>query len=89
MENVPKGHIIHSNQINIWNVNSKYHTTTDHTKRHMKIHTMKNPYHCSLCPKKSIRSQMKGHAGENLILMHCVEGSHIKEPLKETQKRDY
>ena len=32
MENVPKGHIIHSNQINIWNVNSKYHTTTDHTK---------------------------------------------------------
>ena len=23
IENVPKGHIIHSNQINIWNVNSK------------------------------------------------------------------
>ena len=42
MENVPRGHIIHSNQINIWNVNSKYRTTTDHTKRHMKIHTMKN-----------------------------------------------
>ena len=32
MENVPK--------INILNLNSKYHTTTDHTKRHMKIHTM-------------------------------------------------
>ena len=30
-ENVLKGHIIHSNQINILNVNSKYHTTTDHT----------------------------------------------------------
>ena len=66
MENVPKGHIIHSNQINIWNVNSKKHTTTDHTKRHMKIHTMKNPYHCPLCAKKSIsRSHMKSHAREN------------------------
>ena len=52
MENVPKGHIIHSNQINIWNVNSKYHTTTDHTKRHMKIQTMENLYHCYLCAKK-------------------------------------
>ena len=40
MENVLKGHIIHSNEINIWNVNSKYHTTTDHTKRHMKIYTI-------------------------------------------------
>ena len=35
IENVPKGHIIHSNQINIWNINSKKHTITDHTKRHM------------------------------------------------------
>ena len=32
MENVPNGHILHSNQIDIWNVNSKHHTTTDHTK---------------------------------------------------------
>ena len=38
--NVPKGHIIHSDQNNIWNVNSKCHTITDHTKRHMKIHTI-------------------------------------------------
>ena len=67
MENVLKGHIIHRHKINIWYVNSKYHTTTDHTKRHMKIHTMGNPYHCSLCAKKSIsRSHMKSHARENL-----------------------
>ena len=58
---------IHSNQINIWNVNSKSHTTTDHTKRHMKIHTMKNPYACPLCAKKSIsRSDMKSQTRENL-----------------------
>ena len=35
MEHVPMGHNIHSNQINIWNVNWKYHTHTDHTQRHM------------------------------------------------------
>ena len=59
MENVPK--------INIWNLNTKYHTPTDHTKRHMKIQTMENPYHCCLCAKKSIsRSHMKSHARENL-----------------------
>ena len=62
MENVPKEHIILSNSIIILNVISKYHTTTDKTKRHMKIHTMTNPYPCSLCAKKSIsRSHMKGH----------------------------
>ena len=67
MENVSKGHIIHSDQINIWNVNSKYHTTTDNTKRHMKIHTMENQYHCSPCAKKSIfRSHMTSHARENM-----------------------
>ena len=66
MENVPKGHIIHSNEINTLNVNRKYHTNTDHTKRHMKIHTMKIPYQCSLCAKKSISmSRMKSHAREN------------------------
>ena len=27
-ENVPKGHFIHSTQINNWNVNRKYHTIT-------------------------------------------------------------
>ena len=42
MENVQKEHIILSNQIIILNVIRKYHTTTDNTKRHMKIHTMKN-----------------------------------------------
>ena len=52
MENVPKAHIIHSNQINILYVNNNYHTTTDHTKCHMKIHTKTNPYHCSMCAKK-------------------------------------
>ena len=52
MENVQEGHIIHSNQINTRNVNRKNHTTTDHTKRYIKIHNMKNPYHCSLCNKK-------------------------------------
>ena len=63
MENVPKGHIIHSDEINIWNVNSKCLAT----KRNIKIHTMKNPYHCSLCAQKSIsRSHMKSHARENL-----------------------
>ena len=53
MENVRKGYIIHSNQINIRNVNSKYHTTGDHTNLHIKIYTMKLiSYHCSLCAKK-------------------------------------
>ena len=53
MENVRKGHIIPSIKINIGNLNSKYHTARDHTKRHIKIHTMKIiPYHCSLCAKK-------------------------------------
>ena len=67
MGNVPKGHIIHSYQINIWNLNSKYHTTTDLTKPHMKIQSMKNTYHCCLCAKKSIsRSHMKSHARENI-----------------------
>ena len=54
MENLPKGYFIHSNQIIIWNVNSKYHTTTDHTKGQMKIYTMKNPYHSFLCAKNPI-----------------------------------
>ena len=53
MENVQEGHIILSNQNDIWNVISKYLTTTDHTKRHMKIHTMRNPYNCSLFSKKN------------------------------------
>jgi predicted RNA-binding Zn-ribbon protein involved in translation (DUF1610 family) len=67
MENVQKRHIIHRNENNTWNVNGKYHTTTDKTKRHIKIQTMKNQYHCSLCAKKSIcRSQMNNHATENL-----------------------
>ena len=39
MENVQMGHIIHSN---IWNENSKYHTITDHTKRYMKIHAIRD-----------------------------------------------
>ena len=67
-ENILKGHIIHSNWINTWNINRIYHTTTDHTKHHIKIYTIKkNPSHCSLCAKKSIpRSHMKSHAGENL-----------------------
>ena len=38
IENVLKEHSIHSNEINIWNVNSKYHTTKDHTKRHIKLY---------------------------------------------------
>ena len=66
-ENVLKGRIIHRHKTYIWYVNSKYHTTTDHTKCHMKIHTRENPYHCSLCGKESIpRSHMKSHARENL-----------------------
>ena len=85
MENVAKGHIIHSYEINIWNLNSKYHTTTDHTKRHMKIHTMENPYHCCLCAKKSIsRSHMKSHA-KSESFMHSVEGKSYQGTLKETQ----
>ena len=88
IEKVPKGHIIHSNQINTWNVNRKYYTTTDHTKRHMKIHTIKIPYHCSLCAKKSIsRSRMKSHARENLnpyalCEMEVVSRSHSKRRSK-------
>ena len=87
MENVLKGHIIHRHKINIWYVHSKYHTTTDHTKRHMKIHTMENPYHCSLCAKKSIsRSHMKSHARENLN-PYALCGREVisTKPLKETQ----
>ena len=45
----------------------KQYPTTDHTKRHMKIYTIKNPYHCFLCATKSIyRSHMKSHARENM-----------------------
>ena len=59
MESLPK--------IDIWYLNTKYHTTTDHTKRHMKIHTMENPYHCCLCAKKSTSTiHMKSYARENL-----------------------
>ena len=42
MENVPKGHIIHSILNNIWTVNSKYRTTTDHSRSHMKSHARYN-----------------------------------------------
>ena len=56
MENVPK--------INIWNSNTKYHTTTDHTERHMKYHTMEKPYQCCLCAISW--SHMKGDDRENL-----------------------
>ena len=67
VENVPNEHIICSNQINIRNVISKYNTTTDQTKRHIKIYTKKNPHCCSLLAKKFIsRSHMKSHARENL-----------------------
>ena len=39
----------------------------DQCNKTMKIHTMKNPYHCPLCAKKSISSsQMKSHARGNL-----------------------
>ena len=42
---------------------------------HMKILTMKNPYRCSLCGKKSIsRSHMKSHASENLNPYNGVKG---------------
>ena len=41
-ENVPKRHIIHSDQINIGNIDIKYHTNADHIKHHMKIHTKKS-----------------------------------------------
>ena len=76
MENVLKGHIIHRHKINIWYVNSKYHTTTDHTKRHMKIHTMENPYHCSVCAKKipSPGATWRVMLEKIWIIMHCVEG---------------
>ena len=41
MENVRKKTYYSWYQINIRSVNSKYHTMTDHTNRHMKIHTIK------------------------------------------------
>ena len=55
----------------------QFHTTTDHTKRPMKIHTMKNSYHCSLCAKKSIsRSHIQSHALENLKT-YALYGSKV------------
>ena len=87
IENVPKGQSIHSNQINIWNVNSEYHTTTDHTKRHTKIHSIKNPYNCSLYAKKiHLQEQNEESCLRKSKSLYCEwKGSHIKEPLKETQ----
>ena len=74
-KNKLKGHIIHSNQINTWNVNSKYHTTKDQIKCHMKIHTMQNPYHCFLCAKMpSQGAALRVMLVKIWICMHCVKG---------------
>ena len=71
MEDIMKGHIIPSHKNEIRSVDSKYHTITHHTKRHMKIYTREIPYQCSLCRKGSIsrshiNSHMNSHARENL-----------------------
>ena len=52
MENVPKGHIIYGNQINIWNANSKYHTFTDHTNRHIHENSYYKTHITVLCVPK-------------------------------------
>ena len=86
MENVPKGHLIQSNHINIWNVYSKYHTTTDHTKRHMKIYTIQNPFQCFLCAKIYLQKLHEELCLRKYESLQTVwKGSHNKEPLKETQ----
>ena len=76
MENVPK--------INIWNLNTKYHTTTAHTKYHMKIHTMENPYHYCLCAKKIHLQEPQEESCQRKSEPLCTvwKGSHIKKPLK-------
>ena len=76
IENISKGHIIHNNQIHIWNVNSKYHTTTENTKHHMKIHTMKKTHITFLCVPKnpSTGATWRVMLEKIWILMHCVKG---------------
>ena len=61
MENVPNGHIIHSILINIWTVNSKYHTTTEHSRSHMKSHARDNLNIYALCEREvlSIKELLK------------------------------
>jgi hypothetical protein len=54
MENVRKGHIIHSTQINIRNVNSKYHTTIDHSRSPMKSNVRDNLNIYALCEREVI-----------------------------------
>jgi hypothetical protein len=77
---------LYCNQINTWYVKSKYHTTTDQIKRHIKIHTMKNPYHCSLCAKNpSPGAALRVMLVKSESLCTVWKGIHIKEPLKETQ----
>ena len=63
MENVPKGHFIHSILNNIWTVNSKHHTTTDHTRRHMKSHARDNLNINALCEREVLsRNHSKRHS---------------------------
>ena len=95
MENVLKGHIIPSHKNEIRYVDSKYHTTTHRTKRHMKIYSRENPYHCSLCGKGSIsrshiNNHMKSHARENLCEREFISWNHPKRYSKRnTGKNPY
>ena len=75
MENLPIGHIIHSNQISIWNVNIKYHTTTDHTRATWRFILWK--IHITVpCVQKhpSPGATWKVMLEKIWILMHYVEG---------------
>ena len=71
MENVLMGHLFPSRKNVIGYVDSKNHTITHHTKRHVKIRSCESSYHCSLCGKGSIskshmNSHMKSNVRENL-----------------------
>ena len=67
--------IIHIYQNNVWNLNSKYHTTTDHTKRHMKIQTIKKSISLVCVPKNpSPGATCRVMQKKIWILMHSVEG---------------
>ena len=100
MENVLKGHIIPSHKNVIGYIDSKNHTITHHTKRHMKIRSWETSYHFSLCGKGSIssshmNSHMKSHVRENLnpgalYGRELVSKNHPKRNSKRsTRKKPY
>ena len=75
MENLLKGHLVCRHKIQIFYVNSKYHTTTDHKKCHVKS-IVGRIYVTVLCVANnpSPGATWRAMKEKFWILMHCVEG---------------